>query len=339
LSKHICNTIIPFAASYSVWILNIHIKAKGIVKFVQRKKNNWTQKLLGDTVSGHLVNFLFLEGFYRVLVLCLVYKYVSLVMNQQRCSIPSSHKERKTCFQFHFQYMALIEYSIIDRLVSAHVPNLRIHLAHQSTVNKFRSMEYAIQSSGQSEKKRRRSHVSDEWYKGITHVPDHPEFDQISVVKKTAVLAVLGTTGNSDKPPCQLWFFLSSKRSSSHEAYVEGHWLHDMCDGTTSVSEFGLHPDEDEVQIAKATVIDIVDGFTERDGIYSISQSTIEELKRVVSYEDDSTKQCGYNGRIINLKTPVICLNEAALLDALSRADCWKEKVKNVIPYLLPAFS
>jgi hypothetical protein len=115
--------------------------------------------------------------------------------------------------------------------------------------------------------------------------------------------------------------------------------LHDMCDGTTSVSEFGLHPDEDEVQIAKATVIDIVDGFTERDGIYSISQSTIEELKRVVSYEDDSTKQCGYNGRIINLKTPVSCLNEAALLDALSRADCWKEKVKNVIPYLLPAFS
>ena len=115
--------------------------------------------------------------------------------------------------------------------------------------------------------------------------------------------------------------------------------MHDMCDGTTSVSEFVLHPHEDEVQIAKATVIDIVDGFTERDGIYSISQSTIEELKRVVSYEDDSTKQCGYNGRIINLKTPVSCLNEAALLDALSRADCWKENVKNVIPYLLPAFS
>lgn len=102
-----------------------------------------------------------------------------------------------------------------------------------------------------------------------------------------------------------------------------------MSERTTSVNDFDIHYDEDEVQIAKATVIDIVHDFTERDGIYSISQTCIDDLRCIVSYEDDSTIQYAENCKIVELETAVSSFNGGALLDALSRAHSWKEKVNN----------
>ncbi len=158
----------------------------------------------------------------------------------------------------------------------------------------------------------------------------HNVINQICTVQKSNVVAVLGKTGNLVDSPCELWFFVASKKSHAHDAYIHGRWLHEISKDTTNVNEFEIHSDEEEIEIAKATVIDCGHGFTEHDGVYSIHQSEIDGLQCIVSYEDDSVSQIGKNSSIImDLQTAASPLSGAALLQALSRAESWKEKVSD----------
>lgn len=154
---------------------------------------------------------------------------------------------------------------------------------------------------------------------------------QISSVKRNSVVAVIGETSVKGKTQCELWFFVAQKKSNISDAFIEGRYLYEAESDAHSGSHqvFHIHSDDDMVQLAKASVIDIVKEFHVEDGVYSISQSTIRDLKIIVSFEDGSEGR-GNNERIIRdtaCSEYMHIPDQHSVLAALANASGWKTKV------------
>ena len=146
-------------------------------------------------------------------------------------------------------------------------------------------------------------------------------------------MAVIGQTSSKNDRRCELWFFVTGKKSSSSEAFIEGRYLYEAGRRAKSdtLKEFELHTDDEPVRLAKASVIDIVKDCQYRDGVYSIAHSTIAFLETVVNFEDDLDGK-GLNRRIMTETTSEeICgvPDLEQLLAALSKATEWKEQVSS----------
>lgn len=151
-------------------------------------------------------------------------------------------------------------------------------------------------------------------------------------------MAVIGQTSSKGKKPCELWFLVADKKSSSSEAFIEGRYLYEVGrrDGSETHEEFELHTDDEPVRLAKASVIDIVKDCNCRDGVYSIARSTIAFLETIVDFEDDSDGK-GLNRRIATDTKSVEISgvpDRGQLLAALSNAKEWKDKVIYISQYL-----
>ena len=150
-------------------------------------------------------------------------------------------------------------------------------------------------------------------------------------MKRNAVVAVLGQRGLHGDGPCELWFLVASKESTTDEAFIEGFYLYDIEKKSklNTHKHFELHEDDEPVQIAKVSVIDIVKDCECHNGIFSISKSVIAELEIIMSFEDDSNPS-GQNRRVLSAesKPQSLAIEEAAIATAISSARSWKEKVR-----------